>query len=48
MAGYGPMPSGPPMPYWPRGLSDQLAAAYIGLGITTFRVAMTQAGVGLL
>lgn len=25
------------LPHWPRGLSDDLAAAYVGLGLTKFR-----------
>lgn len=33
------------LPDWPRGLSDQFAAAYVGLGVITFREAMAQAGV---
>jgi predicted DNA-binding transcriptional regulator AlpA len=26
-----------PLPHWPRLLSDDLAAAYVGLSVTTFR-----------
>ncbi|MDB5314931.1 MAG: hypothetical protein JWO24_775 [Rhodospirillales bacterium] len=33
------------LPDWPRGLSDQLAASYVSLGVTTFCDAMTQARV---
>jgi hypothetical protein len=39
------MQTGDILPYWPRGLSDQLAASYVGLGVTTFREAMAEAGV---
>jgi hypothetical protein len=33
------------LPGWPRGLSDALAAAYVGLGQTMFREAMASAGI---
>lgn len=31
------MTDGPPLPGWPRGLREELAAAYVGLGASTFR-----------
>ena len=31
------MPDAPALPGWPRGLSEPLAAAYVGLGVSTFR-----------
>jgi hypothetical protein len=39
------MPDGATLPGWPRGMSDQLAAGYVGLGVTTFREAMAEAGI---
>lgn len=31
------MPDGAPLPGWPRVLEEDLAAAYVGLGVSTFR-----------